>query len=242
MLFWVVIIVLLAISIFLIYQCVVAVRNQFGNDDYDSEDYDQTRRRRASDGGARLARGRRDDYDDESDYDYDDDYDGASVRRERGDDYDDDYDGAPARRGRGGDYDDDYDGASVRRGRGDYDDEPERVRRVAPAQKQFRILMQNLDTWDKYTYQFYEAIGIGRAKDDPEFEQFLTIEGDPKVSKHHCAIVSKAGKLYLEDLGSTNGTFLNEERLTDTVLIQKEDVIRIGETQIEVKKILRERD
>lgn len=197
MLFWVIMLVLLAVSAFLIFQCVLAVKSRYGGG-YGSRDYDQPRRRQR----------RRDDYDDEPE-DYDDDYDGAPARRRRGD---------------------------------DYDDESERLARREPAKKQFRILMENLDTWEKYTYQFYDAIGIGRAKDDPEFEQYLTIEGDPKVSKHHCAIISKDGKLYLEDLSSTNGTFLNEERVSDAVLLQKEDVIRIGETQIEVKKILRERD
>lgn len=218
MLFWIVMIVLLAASAFLIFQCVLAVKSQYGIGGRDSDDYDRPRRRNGPE-GREPGRKRRDD-------DYEDDYDDGPGRRRR-DDYGDGYDDEPGR-GRRDDY--------------DYDDEPEQRRASRPVRRQWRILMENLDTWEKYTYQFYDTVGIGRAKDDPEFEYFLTVEGDPKVSKHHCVIVNKDGKLYLEDLGSTNGTFLNEERLNEAVLLQKEDVIRIGETQIEVKKILRERD
>jgi hypothetical protein len=228
-------VVLLAISAFLIFQCVLAVKNEYGDDGYESDDYGRSRRRGVPDGRESSGRRRRGD-------DYDDEYDDSPGRRRRGDDYDDEYDDSPGRRRRGDDYDDGYGDSPGRRRRGDYDGGPEQVQVIRPVRRQWRILMENLSTGERYTYQFYDTVGIGRAKDDPEFEYFLTIEGDPKMSKHHCAIIHKAGKLYLEDLGSTNGTFLNEERLADAVLLQKEDVIRVGETQIEVGKILRERD
>ncbi len=218
MLIWIVMVVLLAISAFLIFQCVLAVKNEYGDGGYESDDYGRSRRRGVPDGRE------------------------SSGRRRRGDDYDDEYDESPGRRRRGDDYDDEYDESPGRRRRGEYDNGSEQVQVIRPVRRQWRILLGNLSTGERYTYQFFDTVGIGRAKDDPEFEYFLTIEGDPKMSKHHCAIVHKAGKLYLEDLGSTNGTFLNEERLADAVLLQKEDVIRVGETQIEVEKILRERD
>lgn len=218
MLIWIVMVVLLAISAFLIFQCVLAVKNEYGDGGYESDDYGRSRRRGVPDGRE------------------------SSGRRRRGDDYDDEYDESPRRRRRGDDYDDEYDESPGRRRRGEYDNGSEQVQVIRPVRRQWRILLGNLSTGERYTYQFFDTVGIGRAKDDPEFEYFLTIEGDPKMSKHHCAIVHKAGKLYLEDLGSTNGTFLNEERLADAVLLQKEDVIRVGETQIEVEKILRERD
>ena len=218
MLIWIVMVVLLAISAFLIFQCVLAVKNEYGDGGYESDDYGRSRRRGVPDGRE------------------------SSGRRRRGDDYDDEYDESPGRRRRGDDYDDEYDESPGRRRRGEYDNGSEQVQVIRPVRRQWRTLLGNLSTGERYTYQFFDTVGIGRAKDDPEFEYFLTIEGDPKMSKHHCAIVHKAGKLYLEDLGSTNGTFLNEERLADAVLLQKEDVIRVGETQIEVEKILRERD
>lgn len=150
---------------------------------------------------------------------------------------------------------DDYDGD-------DYDDEEEeevRPRRrrpvrqndeTAPIQvqkpkktkRQWKIIMENLDSWEKYTFIFYDNIGIGRGKRTPEFEKYITINDDPRISKLHCAIIHEGDKLYLKDMESRNGTYLNGQLLEEPVAIQKEDVIGLGQTKIEVKKILRERD
>jgi len=37
--------------------------------------------------------------------------------------------------------------------------------------------------------------------------------------------------MYIEDLGSTNGTYLNERQLTRPEQLQPSDTIRIGETE-----------
>lgn len=190
--FWIIMIILLAISAFLIFQCVMTVKNQREDgrrdDDYEQEDYERPRRKKSQMSHTQPVKRRR------------------AEREELEEEEEEEY--TPRRAG----------------------------------QKQWKILMENLDTWEKYTYMFYDEVGIGRAKDSPDFEEFLTVEGDPKVSKQHCAIIRKGGRLYLEDLGSKNGTYLNEERVDDVILIQKEDVIRVGETRIEINKILRERD
>ena len=48
--------------------------------------------------------------------------------------------------------------------------------------------------------------------------------------------------MYLKDMGSRNGTYLNGHRIQQPIVIQRDDVIGIGETKIEVRKVLRERD
>jgi hypothetical protein len=54
---------------------------------------------------------------------------------------------------------------------------------------------------------------------------------DPFASSRHCEIV-KQGNLYvIEDLGSTNGTYLNEEPLTGPQPLHVGDRIRIGDTE-----------
>ncbi|MBO5461104.1 MAG: FHA domain-containing protein [Ruminococcus sp.] len=123
----------------------------------------------------------------------------------------------------------------------DEDDEEEVVVR-RPVKKQWKILMENLDTWEKYTFIFYDNIGIGRKREGSEFEKYLVVRDDARVSKLHCAIISNGGRLYLKDMESRNGTYLNGELIEKPIVIQKEDVIGVGETNIEIKKILRERD
>lgn len=108
--------------------------------------------------------------------------------------------------------------------------------------RQWKVILENLDTWEKFSYTFYDNIGIGRSRTDGEFEKFLTIREDPRISKLHCAILRQEDRLYLMDMGSRNGTYLNGERIYQQKEIQRDDVIEIGQTQIEVKKVLRERE
>lgn len=112
----------------------------------------------------------------------------------------------------------------------------------ASKKKQWKVILENLDTWEKFNYIFYDNIGIGRSRADGEFEKFLTIKEDPRISKVHCVIIKKEEHLYLKDLGSRNGTYLNGQRISQPREIQRDDIIGIGETQIEVKKVLKERD
>jgi pSer/pThr/pTyr-binding forkhead associated (FHA) protein len=47
------------------------------------------------------------------------------------------------------------------------------------------------------------------------------------VSGHHAKLVEAEGNYYIEDQGSTNGTFVNEERISKHVL-KENDEISIG--------------
>src|SRR3954451_2272872 len=40
----------------------------------------------------------------------------------------------------------------------------------------------------------------------------------PLVSRQHCEIFESNGQLVVRDLGSLNGTFINNERITESVL------------------------
>ena len=55
---------------------------------------------------------------------------------------------------------------------------------------------------------------------------------DAEVSRRHAHLTFQGGKYVLEDLGSTNGTFVNGIRLDSPRRLSSGDLIRVGETQL----------
>lgn len=70
-------------------------------------------------------------------------------------------------------------------------------------------------------------IKIGRAPDNQ-----IILTGDTKVSGHHALIRPINGGYCVIDIGSTNGTFVNEHRLDRNVPCQlyHNDIVRVGDT------------
>jgi len=73
------------------------------------------------------------------------------------------------------------------------------------------------------------AISIGRAGDND-----LHI-ADQTVSSYHARIFTYLNASYIEDLGSTNGTYLNGKRIQKHTL-HPGDMIKLGKLEIEVTK------
>lgn len=63
----------------------------------------------------------------------------------------------------------------------------------------------------------------------------LRIE-DTYASQQHARIFGKDGGWYVEDLGSTNGTYVNEQRLVAPALLQHGDRVRVGTTVLELRR------
>ena len=139
---------------------------------------------------------RGDEYDD-YDEDYDDEYDDSE-------DYDDEYDDSED------EYDDEYDDSEE-----DYDveDEYEEEPPKKTSGRRWKIILENLETWEKFDLVFCDNVGIGREKGRDQFEKYMPVREDPRVSKVHCAIVIRRDALYLKDMGSRNGTYLNGIRI-----------------------------
>ncbi len=51
---------------------------------------------------------------------------------------------------------------------------------------------------------------------------------DPEVSRRHAALRVTDGRLVVEDLGSTNGTFVNGEQITGPRELELGDEVRFG--------------
>jgi adenylate cyclase len=52
---------------------------------------------------------------------------------------------------------------------------------------------------------------------------------DPSASRFHAKIVSEEGHITLYDLGSTNGTYVNRDRISSPRTLNANDIIRIGQ-------------
>ena len=52
---------------------------------------------------------------------------------------------------------------------------------------------------------------------------------DAEVSRKHARLSFQGGKYVIEDLGSTNGTFVNGQRLASPVVLKSGDVVSCGE-------------
>ena len=63
----------------------------------------------------------------------------------------------------------------------------------------------------------------------------VRLEGESKASRLHCRVWVEGGMVWVEDLGSRNGTFLNGKKIQQTEKLSDGDEIRIGEYVFEFK-------
>jgi pSer/pThr/pTyr-binding forkhead associated (FHA) protein len=59
---------------------------------------------------------------------------------------------------------------------------------------------------------------------------------DTYASAFHARLFRRDDAWFLEDLGSTNGTFLNQRRVTEAVPVTVGDRVRIGTTLMELRR------
>jgi pSer/pThr/pTyr-binding forkhead associated (FHA) protein len=59
---------------------------------------------------------------------------------------------------------------------------------------------------------------------------------DTYVSSFHARVYSRDGAWYVEDLGSTNGTYLNQRRVTSPAELRAGDRLRVGKTTLELRR------
>lgn len=74
----------------------------------------------------------------------------------------------------------------------------------------------------KEHYILDNIITLGRQEDNK-----IQIN-DQYISKNHFKILKDEGEYYLVDLNSSNGTYLNDERVQDIVKLKDKDVIKVG--------------
>ncbi len=87
-----------------------------------------------------------------------------------------------------------------------------------------RLVISGIDIAQKEYSLSAQPIIIGR-----ENANDLVLK-DPEMSRRHARITYQGGRYYIEDLGSTNGTFLNDQPVRSQLPLNHGDIIRLGES------------
>lgn len=74
-----------------------------------------------------------------------------------------------------------------------------------------------------------QRVVIGRAENCD-----LVLDYDPTVSRQHACISSDGEQLFIEDLGSTHGTFVDGQRITQRTQLTQGAIIRVGNSYLRV--------
>ena len=79
-------------------------------------------------------------------------------------------------------------------------------------------------------FDLQDELTVGRA------DKCHVVLNDTYVSQVHARIFAKGDTFMVEDLGSTNGTYLNRRRVTSPAELQRGDRVKIGKTVLEARK------
>lgn len=101
--------------------------------------------------------------------------------------------------------------------------------RPRPAKPPDHVTIQAADGKTK-TYEVNEELIIGRA------DKCHIVITDPFASQVHARIFRRDGGVFIEDMGSTNGTYLNRKRVSSPLAVGRGDQARIGKTTLDFKK------
>jgi hypothetical protein len=99
-------------------------------------------------------------------------------------------------------------------------------RPAAAAQKLVVVSSPALEAGDAYTIDS-ATISVGRGANND-----ITVPSDEYASTRHARFEPRRDGIYVEDVGSTNGTFVNGIRLTRERRLVPGDLVRIGETDL----------
>ena len=83
-----------------------------------------------------------------------------------------------------------------------------------------------------------KLIKIGRNLDND-----FVIENDSTISRNHAEVfIDDENRIFITDLNSSNGTFINGERVYDSHVLNKSDVVVVGKTKLNWEQFLEKKD
>ena len=80
-------------------------------------------------------------------------------------------------------------------------------------------------------YDLRGTTNVGRANDNQ------IVLNDPTVSRHHAWIKAEEDSFLIFDVGSANGTFVNDERIEEPRQLQNGDAVRFGDAEFVFTKV-----
>ena len=92
-----------------------------------------------------------------------------------------------------------------------------------------------------------KVLGMGDPPDSTEYNAGIYVLGrgwhadiqinpaDNRISRRHCLLRIGGGVIEVEDLGSSNGTLVNDRRIDTVATLQSGDVLGLGDTSVEVR-------
>ncbi len=98
---------------------------------------------------------------------------------------------------------------------------------VSNASQNF-LIKQSLETSETFIFEIPEII-LGR---DPTCT--LNVD-DQTISARHAKLSYHQSQWWVKDLGSTNGTFLNQERIEEQQVITSGDILQFGKIEYEIR-------
>ncbi|HEY4378265.1 MAG TPA: FHA domain-containing protein [Acidimicrobiales bacterium] len=78
------------------------------------------------------------------------------------------------------------------------------------------------------TFPLADELTVGRAAGCQ-----VTLD-DTYASQIHARVFARDGQLFVEDLGSTNGTYLNRKKVLGPMVMQRGDRLQVGNTVMEL--------
>jgi hypothetical protein len=102
------------------------------------------------------------------------------------------------------------------------------IGRLAP----MRVELDVVDRDGEHFQDVLTPATIGRGADAD------VVVDDPDASRHHARLEAENGIVYVTDLESANGTFLNGRRLRQAIEVRPGDRIDVGTTRLVVKEIV----
>jgi pSer/pThr/pTyr-binding forkhead associated (FHA) protein len=91
-----------------------------------------------------------------------------------------------------------------------------------------KLVIQNQGMTGRACELHTDRTTVGRVEDN-------TFQiADPSVSSHHCEVHLRGSDIFIRDLNSTNGTFINNEKITEQVL-KPGQLLRLGHVELKLE-------